>query len=562
LQQALPDMRVLVSGRGVIREFTDDGSTRIIQLGDLDTEDAESLLEDLGVPDPALRARIVEQFGRSPLTLHLAARALIETDTDEDPFDAVAAQADALAKVSVELVQGVLYRRILGHIADPDVVKVAYPGLAVRRITVNVLREVLAVPCDFDPARAEAIFKRLRQDVAMFDLEDRDTLLHRPDVRRLMLRMMRDDPRLAPVVKRIHELAAEYYRVRDGDVSRAEEIYHHLMAGDDMRALSRRWKPRLNPLLASAMEEPLPARARTWLGRRLGLIPDNERDTWDQEDWEDDAASRASSWLNSNLPRQALEVLSERSVRLAGSRLYALEVAAYTALGDLVHAAEALDRGLRDAIEVSDHAAQLELLEAAITVRARQGDGPGVVEAVRSAVALTNVTGEPNRAIAALTGAVAALTGLGLDDEVAVLNAEIARRFGKLSRSDMREQPELVRRVLHTAGATDSGVLVHAAAEVGNLSKENDPVFYEDSLVLQRLLNQTSSTARPAIAELATEVGLPKEGWDVGEVTSRAVRFGRTGKVITLGLDYATDDHQARQFVVSNLVRPTSQEGL
>ena len=562
LQQALPDMRVLVSGRGVVREFTDDRLTSIMRLGDLAAEDAESLLESLGVADPALREQIVMQFGSSPLTLHLAARALIETDSDEDPFDAVIAQADALAKVSLELVQGVLYRRILGHIADPDVVKVAYPGLAVRRITIDVLRDVLAGPCDFDPARAEAIFVRLQRDVAMFDLEDRDTLLHRPDVRRLMLRMMRDDPRQTPVVKKIHELAAEYYGSKDGDVSRAEEIYHRLMAGDDTRALSRRWDPKLNPLLASALEEPLPPRARTWLGRRLGLVAGDERDTWDQEDWEDDAASRVSSWLNSGLPSQALGVLSERSVRLAGSRLFALEVAAHLALDNLSKAGEALDRGLRDAIDVGDHGAQLELLEAAIKVRARQGDGPGVVEAVRSAVALTSVTGEPYRAIEVLTSAVGVLQELGLDDEVAALNAEIARRFARLSRSDMREQPELVRRVLYTAGPTDSGVLVHAAAEVGDLSKESDPVFYEDSLILQRLLNQTSNTARPAIAELATEVGLPKEGWDLGEVTSRAVRFGRAGKVIALGLDYARDDQQARQFVVDNLVRPRSREGL
>ena len=82
---------------------------------------------------------------------------------------------------------------------------------------------------------------------------------------------------------------------------------------------------------------------------------------------------------------------------------------------------------MRDAIDVGDHGAQLELLEAAIKVRARQGDGPGVVEAVRSAVALTSVTGEPYRAIEVLTSAVGVLQELGLDDEVAALKAQIAR---------------------------------------------------------------------------------------------------------------------------------------
>ena len=109
-----PICAVPASGRGVVREFTDDRLTSIIGWRSV-VEDAESLLESLGVADPALREQIVMQVGSSPLTLHLAARALIETDSDEDPFDAVIAQADALAKVSLELVQGVLTRRIWPH---------------------------------------------------------------------------------------------------------------------------------------------------------------------------------------------------------------------------------------------------------------------------------------------------------------------------------------------------------------------------------------------------------------------------------------------------------------
>ena len=160
---------------------------------------------------------------------------------------------------------------------------------------------------------------RLQLCVAMFDLEDRDTLLHRPDVRRLMFRMMRDDPRQTPVVKKIHELAAEHHGSKDGDVSRAEEIYHRLMAGDDTRALSRRWDPKLNPLLASALEEPLPPRARTWLacgwtgGGRNDSVSNASRKTWRT------TRPRGCHPAQFGLPSQALGILSERSVRLAWS---------------------------------------------------------------------------------------------------------------------------------------------------------------------------------------------------------------------------------------------------
>jgi hypothetical protein len=305
------------------------------------------------------------------------------------------------------------------------------------------------------------------------------------------------------------------------------------------------------------MEEPLPARARSWLGRRLGLVDaGQERAQWDQEDWEADAASRASSWLASNDPLRCLEVLAERSERLEGSRLYAIEVAACTAIGDLQRGAEVLEAGLRSAISAGDRAAQLELLERAIKLRALQGDGPGVVDAARSAVALTDVTGQRARGIQALTDAAAALTGLGLDREAATLNAEISRRFASFDRSDMRSRPELVRQILHTAGTTESEVLLHAAAEVGDLAHDRDSVFVEDSFALRRLLQQTSSEAGPALAALADEVGLVQKGWKVEDLASRAVRLGRTGKAIAVALDYADDAGAARRLVVDSLVRP------
>ena len=562
LQSALPDTRVIVLGRGAMREFGPDLPGSVMLLEDLDYDAADALLADLGVADPAVRRQIADQFGRNPLTLRLAAWALADSGGDEVPFHEVVAEADALAKVSVELVQGILYRRILGHIGDPDVAKVAYPGLAVRRITVAVLREVLAPSCGFDPDHSEVIFERLQTEVAMFDLEDRDTLRHRQDVRQLMLRIMRDDPRQAPVVGQIHRRAAAFYASRKDSQARAERIYHRLMAGEDPRQLGRLWEPRLNPLLASAMEEPLPPRARSWLGRRLGLAPGSgdQRDDWVQEDWEDDAASRASSWLSSNLPARCLEVLSERPERLEGSRLYALEVTARTALGELDQAGHALEHGLRGAIDVGDHQAQLELLEAAVDLRYRQADAAGTIEAARSAAALSDVTGEPVRALQALTSALAALQAMGRTAGAATLTAEVSRRFGRLPRSDMRGQPELVRRVLHTAGVTDSAVLAGAALALGDMEDGKDGVFIQDSFALGRLLDQTRSGVRPELEELAREVGMTTMSWTNAELTTRVVRYGRTGKAIALGLAYASDENAARQLVLSELVRPTSQE--
>lgn len=557
LQEALPSMRVIVSGRSVTREFETIGPMRLVALADLDLETADAVLAERGVRNPQLRQQITGQFGSNPLTLRLAAEALKNADIADDSFVAVVTEADALALVSAELVQGILYGRILGHIADPDVLKVAYPGLAVRYVTVEVLRQVLAEPCGFEPGHAEDIFERLQDEVAMFDLEDPDTLRHRQDLRRLMLRTMRDEPRQAMVVADIHRRATAYYQAKTGDQARAEEIYHRLMAGEEPRGLNRLWTPRLAPTLASAMEDPLPPRAASWLGRRLGLVSTDERTELEQEDWEGDAAGRASSWLAADRPADSLAVLSERPERVAGSRLYALEVAAHMAMGNLEQATVALDRGLHSALDCGDHAAQLELLEQAITLRARRSDPAGVIEAARSAAALTDLTGERVRGLWALTDAALYLPERDRDRRTNELNAEISRRFSQFSRSEMRDQPELVRRVLRTAGRTDSTVLVDAALEVGDERQDDGAVFIEDSFALGRLLEQTTSDARPALAELASEVGLPEADWSIEELASRAVRFGRTGKAIVLSLDYARDDRAARRLVVNELVRPS-----
>ena len=42
-----------------------------------------------------------------------------------------------------EVLQGVLFRRILGHIHTPEIRQLAHPGLVLRRITPDLIKEVL-----------------------------------------------------------------------------------------------------------------------------------------------------------------------------------------------------------------------------------------------------------------------------------------------------------------------------------------------------------------------------------------------------------------------------------
>ena len=230
----------------------------------------------------------------------------------------------------------------------------------------------------------------------MFELEDPDTLRHRQDVRRLM-RTMLDDPaarRSSPRSTGGPPPGTPPSRARG---ARAEQLYHRLMGGEDPRTLDRLWSPPLNPLLASAMEEPLPDRARSWLGRRLGLVTaGQEPGQWDQEDWRPTRPHGRRRGSPPATPR-CLEVLAEQAERLEGSHTPSRWPPARPSATS--SEARRSWSSARSAISSGDRAAQLELLERGIRLRALQGDGPGVVDAARSAVALTDVTGQRARGI-------------------------------------------------------------------------------------------------------------------------------------------------------------------
>jgi hypothetical protein len=360
-------------------------------------------------------------------------------------------------------------------------------------------------------------------------------------------------------VTEIHRRAAEFYGARDGVTARAEALYHRLMKGDDPRSLDPLWNPALLPDLLPAIDEPMPKRSRIWWERRVGLAPAEDGAEWEQEDWEASAWTRARSWLVSRLPREALAVLDERPDRLPGSRLPALEVAAAIGVGDLDRAADVLQRGMRAAQRHADRAAQLDLAEQAIVLHTRRDDAAGVAEAARAAVAVSDLTGEPVRAIEALLRAVRFLDGSGDVGRSATLAGDLSVRFGRLSVPSIRQYPGLVRRVLHGVGATEPSVLLHAAAHTGDLTADGG-VFVADVRALAQLLDATSPDALPAIQALGREVGIVDGRWDPIDLAARAVRTGRVGAVIRVGLDYASDGGAACALVAEELVQPIDEE--
>jgi hypothetical protein len=110
-------VRLIVVGRSPVAEG------RNVEVGDLDGEAAAGYLQ-ARVPDlsPGEITQVLERVGRNPLARRLAAELLTNRAVD---------RTTALLSLRHGQIQGLLYERILDHIEDERVRKIAHPGLLV-----------------------------------------------------------------------------------------------------------------------------------------------------------------------------------------------------------------------------------------------------------------------------------------------------------------------------------------------------------------------------------------------------------------------------------------------
>jgi hypothetical protein len=149
LQDQTPFLRVVVAGRSPVESLSLAGKPpRQIVLGELDDESAMAFLKAQGISDPLLQERLVRTFGRVPLSLKLVGSLAARTPGGAAALLDPAAVGGPLVAASDELIQGQLYDRILDHIANEQVRRLAHPGLVLRRINPLIILEVLNQPCD------------------------------------------------------------------------------------------------------------------------------------------------------------------------------------------------------------------------------------------------------------------------------------------------------------------------------------------------------------------------------------------------------------------------------
>jgi hypothetical protein len=287
-----PRLRLIIAGRQKVPLFL--GSVEERELGALDKEGSAEMLEamaaDAGKPITredatklveviAKHVRDKSNTGVRPLRLRLIGQ--LFSDHDESGPNVVQGLLADLNKPASEqglvgrvLVDGILVRRILNHVKDPRVRALADPGLVVRRITPDVIRDVMtrgtAMPdgSGIEPADSETIepwivtddeaqdiFAAFGRDLNLVD-PDGSAYRHRQDVRQDMLPLIQI--RRPFGFQRVHGLAYEFFRKRaladpNDFASAGEAIYHGLWLRLPCEQIEELWPkaptfdPRIDP---------------------------------------------------------------------------------------------------------------------------------------------------------------------------------------------------------------------------------------------------------------------------------------------------------------------------
>lgn len=379
LRTSYPSTRVVVAGRAPVgHPQIDLEDVPTLELTELDQAAAERFLVERGVV-PELTSAMVERVGGNPLNLLLAAKVATAhppARTSEGWITELPSRKRWLLKnVDDMLIQGMLYDRVLMHIGDPEVRRLAHPGLVLRRITPDVITTVLApvtkVPVE-DPAKARHLFEELAREWDLVDEIAPGVLRHRPDVRKVMLRLLKADR--GRDVRAVERAAIAHYGQRDSMVDRAEELYHRLRLGDDLPLVRARWVPELAPHLATAVDE-LPHRSARLLSRLLQGIGEASEDEDEAElEREQRAAAEADDLLTQGYAEQALELVERQRPWVAGGPLQPVHVEILLRLGRWSEAREALDAALDQPEVEQQGAVHLELLLLSARLAADQGD--------------------------------------------------------------------------------------------------------------------------------------------------------------------------------------------
>jgi tetratricopeptide (TPR) repeat protein len=474
LVQATPRVRPVIAGRVPIREedfksfAKNPPKWQPLPLEGFDPASGRAFLQArlkaLRVTEvtPGTLDRIVALAGGNPLSLRLAAQ--VFASEGFGALEDAAEQAKFESSFTQERLQGFLHNRIIASLEAP-LDRLADPGLVVRRITPEIIFRVLAKPCGLQLTKleqAEELFQKLGPEVSLFEALDAETLRHRPDVRLLMLPILR--ARMKDEARAIDEAAAEYWSGKDDAYARAEQIYHLIWLDRDTSELDAVCAH--GKVSKSLLEEALDelealdrfAEARVWLCTALerDIAPELESKAG-LAAWERHTERRARSLLQSAAAAEALNALRARPDRSSASPLWFLEVQALKLLDRDGEALQVVDRALERARAGAAPSHVLRLLIEKAWLFQRSPD-------VKAAFDCATQASELARSIA--------------DDALTFEATLLLTRSARRARSDAlgRLREELARMLdledVATLLAAEPTLIAEATAEIGDLRPE------------------------------------------------------------------------------------------
>jgi adenylate kinase family enzyme len=314
LVENFPLTRIVISGRSPV----DKKRLYELEVGNLDIEAAIQFVIKNGVSNDLIAKNIAKELGGNPLTLKLATNIIKEQGTAAlDDFNTSAGFSFFKKRLPELQIQGMLYERILAHIKNKEVQKIAHPGMTLRKITPELILKVLAIPCKLDNMNsisdAEILFKELRREVALITMVNKDTVKHRSDVRKVMLKLIMASTQKDTAME-IHRAAVKFYSNRNHIADKAEEFYHRLALGESPRELDSRWIDGVEDLLTPNLDE-LPEKARTFLMAKAG-IESLDTSVWHNAEVEDQnthLSKQAADLLNAGRPERVLNLLKQNA---------------------------------------------------------------------------------------------------------------------------------------------------------------------------------------------------------------------------------------------------------
>uniref|UniRef100_UPI000A3D3272 tetratricopeptide repeat protein n=1 Tax=Streptomyces sp. NRRL B-24572 TaxID=1962156 RepID=UPI000A3D3272 len=460
LRAAYSRLRFVVSGRAPIDHPARVLTPRTMELAELDHEASVDLLMSSGVDDEPLAEDLADRIGGHPLSLKLAARTAVALGADSPSLGELLRGLPSRRRyfdrqVDQMLIQGTLYDRLLKHIAEDDVRALVQAGLALRFITPDLIREVLAGPAGLvveSAGEARRLYGLLTSRVDMMESAGPGAIRHRTDLRAIMLRL--SDSARTDLMRAVDRRAVAYYAVREGLRERAEEIYHRLRLGENPRTVEARWAPGVAPYLGgSTHREMAPRSAAFLLGRIGGHVPDQIMTEADQEDWERIAAREVEDLLTQGYVEAAAQRLEERRPWTPCSRLHALLAETLARSGRTAEAREGAERAVDRAEEAGCAETQLELLQLSARLAQDTGDFAEADRDLQEAEEIAAGLGLRFESLGVLV-ARSRLAALA-DGDSAPAEERLARTLRGMPDADLARQPSLARTAAATACRAD-----------------------------------------------------------------------------------------------------------